>query len=212
MLHPFRAPTTRLRAAALAIALASLAPAPAARELPPLNEAIVEFARSRRGTQVGDGSCITLAIEALRQSGAKPISLRRPDGDYVWGRQVERFQDALPGDILQFRDAEFKGKKRFPQGRWVTWHSTYPHHTAIVLDVKEGGRLVTVLHQNVGGPGVDEPQKKRVQEATLRVDSLRKGWVRIYRPRARGEAAPPADEDENAGRGTNGVPDFPAKP
>jgi hypothetical protein len=177
-----------LCAAGLTAALVALGPVPSAPVLPPLNEAVVSYARGQLGKQVGDGSCITLAREALRRSGAKRISLARTDGDYVWGRRVERYEDALPGDILQFRDAEFQGKKRLPKRRWISWHSVYPHHTAIVSKVGEGGKLVTVLHQNVGAPDVDEQEKKRVQEGTLRMDSLRKGWVRIYRPQ-------PPDED-----------------
>lgn len=177
-------PSKLLLASALLFVFAALGPAPATatRELPPLNEAVVAFARSQRGKQVGDGSCVTLATEALRRSGAKRISLRRADGDYVWGRRIDHFKDALPGDILQFRDAEFQGKKRLPRRRWTSWHYSYPHHTAIVAEVSDAGKLVTVLHQNVGGPGVDDAQKKRVQDGTLQVDSLQKGWVRIYRP------------------------------
>ena len=37
--------------------------------------------------------------------------------------------------------------------RWVSWHQEYPHHTAIVSEVRDGGKLVVVLHQNVGGDG-----------------------------------------------------------
>jgi hypothetical protein len=49
--------------------------------------------------------------------------------------------------------------------------------------VTEGGKVVTVLHQNVGPKDADDAQKKVVQEGTIRVDSLQDGgWVRIYRP------------------------------
>ncbi len=87
--------------AAGAIALASLGPAPAARVIPPLNEAVVGFARDQQGKQVGDGSCITLAIEALRHSGAKRVPLSRADGDYVWGRRIDQFKDARPAHLMK---------------------------------------------------------------------------------------------------------------
>src|SRR5258707_998578 len=101
--------------AVVAAALALLAAAPAAAPLPPLNAKVAEFANAQRGKKVGDGSCITLAVRALASAGARRVPLHRADGDYVWGRQVERLEDALPGDVLQFRDAEFKGKKRLPR-------------------------------------------------------------------------------------------------
>src|SRR3954466_13419151 len=100
-----RPPTSLLVAAALAM----LAAAPAAAPLPPLNARVAEFADAQRGKKVGDGSCITLAIRALAHAGAKRYPLHRADGDYEWGRRVERLEDALPGDVLQFRDARFTG-------------------------------------------------------------------------------------------------------
>src|SRR5205085_1400319 len=104
--------------------------------------------------------------------------LRRADGDYIWGERVESPKEARPGDVLQFRDAVFKGKQHFSGGRWIAWHQEYPHHTAIVGEVKMAGKVLIILHQNVGGKDVAEDQKRTVQEATLRMDSLQKGgWV-----------------------------------
>lgn len=151
--------------------------------IPILNQKVAEFAESQRGKKVGNGSCVTLAVEALRSANAKRFRLNRADGDYVWGRRVDDFKDALPGDILQFRDAEFKGKKYLTRRRWISWHESYPHHTAIVSEASEGGKVLTVLHQNVGPKGADDDEKQIVQTGTLRIDSLQKGgWVRIYRP------------------------------
>ncbi|MHC5545025.1 hypothetical protein ACYOEI_42860, partial [Singulisphaera rosea] len=129
--------------------------APPSKELPPLNAKVVEFAKANLGKKVGNGICITLAVEAIRDSGAKRFPLNRSDGDYEWGERVETLADALPGDILQFRDALFKGKKRLPRGRWISWHHEYAHHTAVVLAVSEGGRVVTILHQNAGRADAD---------------------------------------------------------
>ena len=168
----------------LTVAIASrLAVAAAPAPLPALNEKVVAFARSQVGAKVGDGVCTTLAVEALARAGAKQYPLDRGDGDYVWGRRIESPKDANPGDVLQFRDAVFKGRQRYSGGRIVFWNQTYPHHTAIVAAVKLDGKVLTILHQNVGGQGVDEAGKKTVQESTLRMDSLQKGGsVRIYRP------------------------------
>jgi hypothetical protein len=153
-----------------------------AAALPPLNARVVAFARANVGKPVGDGVCITLAVMALKQAGARAFPLDRADGDYVWGDPIGRHQDALPGDILQFRDAVFDGR-RTVRRRTTWWHEEYPHHTAIVSAVSEGGNVLTVLHQNVGGKEKAEADKKVVQESSLRMDSLQKGgWVRVYRP------------------------------
>jgi|GEM_PF-2854729 len=151
--------------------------------LPDLNQKVLEYARDHLGTKVGDGSCVTLAVKALAEAGARRFPLGRSDGDYVWGDPIDSFRNALPGDILQFRNAVFQGKKRYPRGRWVSWHDSYPHHTAIVSQVNDGGKTVAILHQNVGRKGANDEAKKIVQEWSLKPDSLQKGgWVRIYRP------------------------------
>jgi hypothetical protein len=54
---------------------------------------------SEHGKKVGDGQCISLAVEALRYAGAKRYPFD-PSGDYVWGRPVASFKEALPGDII----------------------------------------------------------------------------------------------------------------
>ena len=183
MVERFRAGSIGIFIAALGCAAGAAPPAKEQADVPALNAKVVEFARAQRGKKVGDGSCLTLAVKALEHAGAVRYPLSRADGDYVWGRQIEQFRDALPGDVLQFRDAEFKGKQRLPRGRWVSWHHRYPHHTAIVAGVSQKGKLVTVLHQNVGLDDADDASKKVVQEGTIRTDSLQKGgWVRIYRP------------------------------
>lgn len=159
--------------------------------LPPLNQKVLDFAREQLGKKVGDGECTSFAIEALGAAGARRLPLSRRDGDYVWGREVEAFRDALPGDVLQFRDAVLHGKRSLSRRRWISWHHEYPHHTAIVSEVKEGGRVVSVLHQNVGGRNKTEAEKQRVQELTLRVDSLQEGGrIWIYRPISPHETEP----------------------
>jgi hypothetical protein len=151
--------------------------------LPPLNQKVVDFARKNLGKPVGNGICITLAKDALEAAGAKRSNFREPNGDYVWGELVPDFKDVLPGDILQFRDASFKGQKSLGGGRKATWFATYDHHTAVVAKVERGGRLITIYQQNVAVQGKDESEKGNVQEAELRMESLQKGgWIKAYRP------------------------------
>jgi glyoxylase-like metal-dependent hydrolase (beta-lactamase superfamily II) len=174
--------------AVVVVELAAMAPAP---PIPPLNQKVLAFASERIGEKVADGQCTSLAAEALRYAGAKRYPFE-PSGDFVWGRRVPSFKEALPGDILQFRNAVFQGKRWISKRRWVSWHHEYPHHTAIVQEVREGGRFVEILHQNVGSPDADEATKQIVQKASIRPESLQQGGaVAIYRPVARDEAEKP---------------------
>jgi hypothetical protein len=163
----------------LAVAL-PLADGPA---LPPLNAKVLEFAREHQGKQVGDGQCLALAVEALSHAGAKRYPVEGA-GDFVWGRRLDSTAEALPGDVLQFRDAVFKGEKVTSSSRrW--WTHTFAHHTAVVARVRKTkkGLLVTVLHQNVGPTGRDESRRKVVQETTLNMAELQPGGhVWAYRP------------------------------
>ncbi len=154
-----------------------------ADDLPPLNRKVVDFARERLGEKVGNGECTALASAALRSAGARHFGFHGNGGDYIWGRPIESFKDAMPGDIVQFRDAVFRGKARLSGKRTLTWHQEYPHHTALISEVRDGGKTVVLLHQNVGPDGASREQKQVVSETTLRVDGLQKGgrlW--IYRP------------------------------
>ena len=189
---------------ALAAVLLLSTGAPAPPPLPELNGKVVAYARANLGKVVGDGSCATLAIEALREAGARSDPFVEGDGELAWGQPVESFKEGLPGDILQFHDAVFHGRKATSRRRWITWHHEYPHHTAIVSRVSEGGNVVTVVHQNVTIHEKDGKDEKNVLEGPLRIDSLQKGgWVRIYRPVAapayhRGAPAAKPDVDEPA--------------
>jgi hypothetical protein len=156
-------------------------------ELPPLNGKVCDYAREHLGKKVGNGQCTSLAVEALQSAGAARSSYREPNQDYVWGRPIKTFKEALPGDVLQFRDAVFEGKKSLSRTRVMSWHAEYPHHTAIVAEVKENGRAIDVLHQNVGPSGTPVEKMQIVQRDTIRVESLKKGNVWIYRPVPIGE-------------------------
>ena len=163
--------------------------------LPPLNAKVAEFARSHVGEPVGDGICITLAIEALRASGARQFPLDDPSGEYAWGDPVANFKDVLPGDILQFRNAVFAGSRSNGHGLKTNYRDTYPHHTAIVVKVAEKGLVITIAHQNVAVKGEDHAQAGRVREANLHMVSLQKGGqVRAYRPVAATAARRDSDQ------------------
>jgi|GEM_PF-1717647 len=157
---------------------------PRPQPLPELNQKVLDFAKAHRGKKVGDGICTTLAIHALRAADAQSYPRHRGNGDFAWGERVERLEDALPGDILQFRDAVFQGKKYVTSRRWISWYANYPHHTAILSASSENGQVLTILHQNVGPKRSSDEQKQRVKQDTLRMNSLQEGgWVRIFRPK-----------------------------
>jgi hypothetical protein len=124
--------------------------------------------------------------------------MSRRSGEFTWGQPVESFKEALPGDILQFQNAVLQGKKFISRRRWVTWHHEYPHHTAIVARVSDGGNTVVVLHQNVTLQGKPDKETMNVQETTLPMDSLQKGGsIQIFRPVVappRGQRTKPTDD------------------
>jgi hypothetical protein len=169
-----------------------------AQEKSTLNDKVVEYARDHMGEKVGDGQCTSLAVEALRYAGAK-VDPFRPDGDFVWGRQLDSPKEAKPGDILQFRDAVFKGRHRLPGGGIRLTKQTYSHHTAVVSEVKSGGKVLVILHQNIDSQG--KGYKQTVLQGTINLTELQKGgWVRAYRPEAR-EEEKAEDEDAPFGDG-----------
>jgi len=158
-----------------------------APELPPLNRGVLDFARGQVGRSVGDGECTALAVAALSAAGGARPEFRGSGGDYVWGEEVTDRREVLPGDILQFRAAVFRGRDDLGDGRWFTWRQDYPHHTAVVAEVRGGGKTLVLLHQNTLTGGAPEDDRKLVKETTLRVDALQPGGrVWVYRPQADG--------------------------
>jgi hypothetical protein len=154
-------------------------------KIPDLNRAILQFCADNLGKKVGDGECATLALRGCDKAGAKrPSDLPKPkpplmNDDYVWGRLLEPKEEVLPGDIIQFRDVEIKVVS--PR---LTYSYTYPHHTAIVAEVK-GKQKFTIYQQNIGGPDKTEEQTRTVQKAPLDLGAKVKGTVWIYRPLAK---------------------------
>lgn len=148
------------------------------------NAKVVAFCERNLNEKVGDGECAALAAQALRFAGARGRNGDNPGKeDYVWGKEIfvlehesqglkttGKFEAIQPGDIIQYRDAVFKGKKN--KG---TYNSSAPHHTAIVYKVNAKGRELKILEQNANG-------RKTVAEAALHLDDLKEGWIRIYHP------------------------------
>jgi hypothetical protein len=151
----------------------------------PVNEKVVEFARSKLGQQVGDGQCTALAVEALQHAGA-----RRPrPRSGAWGDELKSWRDARPGDILQFEGAVFVRRRVQDDGALVTQTFSFPHHTAIVARVRKRGPqpVLVILHQNAGIEGSED---RGVQEWTLDLAEKRRGTVKAYRPVADQPAGP----------------------
>jgi hypothetical protein len=149
-----------------------------------VREKVVKFCKEHKGEMIGDGECGTLAQAAIREAGGKPVNefQQSPgEGDYAWGEFVyslevtggKRKKDpadakAKPGDVIQYRDAAFR------KGGGI---AIFPHHTAIVAEVKSNGDLVVYEQNNMG--------KKEVTQGTLSLSGMASGWIRVYRPVAK---------------------------
>jgi len=175
-----------LNAAPVALTLLLAAAASAGTNF--LGERIVVFCKLNKDKKVGDGDCYDLAQHALAAAGARPEFKNRnyPNkGDYVWGipvlffevndsglKRAGRVKDVQPGDVIQFRDTKFEGKKSSGGGSYTL---KFSHHTAIASAVENDGKEIRIYHQNFGG-------KKFVLEGSITPEHLQSGWIRIYRP------------------------------
>lgn len=125
-----------------------------------LNQKVILWASGKVGQRVGAGECWDLANSALKYAGAGTSSDFGPtgdDADYVWGNAVD-LKDALPGDILQYRDyvqttttkteVEFADGHSWDDESWV--EISHDHHTSVVSKNTGNGAL-TVLEQNEKG-------------------------------------------------------------
>src|SRR5262249_1585314 len=108
--------------------------------------------------------------------------------DYVWGELVYLYgknpgakddregalKDVQPGDIIQLRDAMFAGKAA--NGGADTHPSPPP--TPRVAEVKDKTKQLVVYEQNSNNV-------RSVTKNIYRLNDLRQGWIRIYRPVAK---------------------------
>lgn len=173
-----------------AMPLASAQDRPAGNEQPEAvkrGQVIVQFAKERLGKKVGDGQCTSLVVPALQAVGAKTTldyGVNGPGKDYVWGQPVAKFDDVIPGDILQLRDAKFVTKIETETPSQILTEIrvvTFQHHTAIIAQHLGGGKVV-ILHQNYGPPEQDQAAKQVVQEMQLNLADKTEGKIWIYRP------------------------------
>jgi hypothetical protein len=136
-----------------------------------LNPKVLQWASGQVGKQIGAGECWDLANKALLQAGAGTSSDFGPmgdDDDYIWGDEVA-LKDALPGDILQYRDYEMTTTTTTDvtfadDSGWVDSPSEtvgHSHHTSI-LSKNPGTGAITVLEQNYKG------NKEAVRSSTIR--------------------------------------------
>jgi hypothetical protein len=130
-----------------------------ASNIPVLNRKVVAYCQEHFGTPVGDGVCATLGSESLKAAGAAF------PGAYNYGREMDKHEPILPGDILQLERVEMRLGK---------FSRRYRHHTSIVEEVYPN-KLV-VLHQNVA------PKGKVVQRDTWPRDAFGEGIMVAYRP------------------------------
>lgn len=129
--------------------------------VPEFNRKVVQYASSHFGQQVGDGECWTLAAYACKEAGSHRT------GVTIFGRKLGALDSPLPGDVIQFEQARFRGKSGL---------RTVRHHTAVIENV-QGPGAVGVLQQNVGRAG------KTVSRATQHLDTKVDGVMDIFRPR-----------------------------
>jgi hypothetical protein len=127
--------------------------------VPTANRKVLEYARTHKGEQVGDGICRTLVIKALEYAHAEPP--RHQDGLYTCGRRLKPEERVRPGDIALFKETHFPG-------------SYEEHHIGIVFRVK--GSEFVLLHQNFGG-------KKYVLTSTYDRKKQQGGQLVFFRPK-----------------------------
>lgn len=155
-------------------------------DLPTANQAILTFARERVGAKVGDGTCSDLAHAACKQAKISPRYEEGDDGvNIVWGEPVARRAEYLPGDILEFRDVALSGRRRVwrdGKAAVLSYQIKMAHHTAIVDEVRDKGRVLVVLHQNFGAEDEAEESRRRVRRDTIRVADLKSGTIQAFRP------------------------------
>jgi hypothetical protein len=125
------------------------------------NQKVLIWALGRVGRNTGIGECWDLANGALTSAGAGTSADFGPTGandDYIWGDEVPDLKDALPGDILQYRDyvqttsttTEVTFEDESGTRDTVAPSIEHLHHTAIVK-ASAGDGALTVLEQNHGG-------------------------------------------------------------
>jgi hypothetical protein len=153
------------------------------------------------GKDKGGIDCFALVDEILKSAGAKTaedFGNVTPESDYVWGEAVD-LAAVQPGDILQFRDhAVTKHTLHLGDRKWedvsVEGPARRPHHSAVVVEVRQDGSVV-VVEQNVKPnphkvsrnviPRLDAGEETRYNGTAVKMIITVTGTVKAYRPLAK---------------------------
>ena len=132
-----------------------------------VSDKVVAFCKQNMDKKVDRGECWDLARFALDFAGADWQS------PHDFGTKVDYKTEKLkPGDILQMENITFS---------WTegdnTFTAMFPHHTAIVYEVKENGNIV-MAHQNFNNV-------RKVSTLEISLSSIQKGDLQAYRPKAK---------------------------
>lgn len=128
---------------------------------------VVEYCKNNIGKKVDRGECWDLAKFALDYAGADWTA------PHDFGTKVDFKKDALKaGDILQMENVSFS----WTEGDY-TYSATFPHHTAVVYEVKDNGKIV-LAHQNFNNV-------RKVATLEISLSDITSGTVEAYRPRAK---------------------------
>jgi myosin tail region-interacting protein MTI1 len=158
----------------------------AAQEL--YGERIARWCESRKGTQVGNGVCWTLAHDAL-QAVAEECKARGEEppliphtgvhGVCIYAHYPPNSPPSPPGgvtacgvargDIVQLLSA------RYIHAEGWAYEMGAPMHTAVVVGVEKGGEVIKVMEQNINFV-------KRVVEGNYQLKELVGGEMQLYRP------------------------------
>jgi len=126
-----------------------------------INAKILSFSKRKLRKRVGDGDCWDFAYNALKHAGGKLPKRLGPTSPvtYIWSSDTKSYADAIPGDILQFKEYIIRidalgNRETFPDGSWKQYPSNYreitlgaPWHTQI-LKKKESDGQITIYEQN----------------------------------------------------------------
>jgi hypothetical protein len=129
-----------------------------------INAQIIELVGEKIGKKVDRGECWDLAKYVLDETAADW------DGMYKFGRILKKGECIMPGDIIQFEKL-----KTEILNNGVKSTEMFPHHTAVVYEVRSGDEIV-LAHQNTGYTG------KKVGTSMFRFSSIKTGRYVIYRP------------------------------
>ena len=135
------------------------------KDVPALNQAIVDALKPFIGKKIARGECWDAAEMALNKVNADW------DGLYVFGREIDITKECIqPGDIVQFDKVEMEVKTE--NG---SYSESFYQHTAIVYKVNGAGDL-QLIHQNTGQFG------RKMGVTDFNLANKTKGTMTFYRP------------------------------